>query len=228
MSGPSQYDRFPFMPRIYAIHGSSDATSHADEATVDHNSYCSAPPFVLPPRPSRAQEAWRPRALIWMGKLEVSASEAGTEYAINDADEVNIKPDIAPRSPTVTAATCSIRPATPPAASFPNAQRFPLPNVIVWLGANSFRATPPRVRPPVTHEDRRTPAGPAATAAAPAAERLAAQAAAAPPDPPRRPGRPLGSKNKPRVEGKSTSTPLPMRRAAKSSVRKTRESLSRQ
>ena len=203
-----------------------DANLRTNETAADHDSYCSAPPLALPPRPSRAEEARRPRAPIWTGKCEVSASEAETEYAINDT--LDVKPDVKSGSLIVIMGACSIQPETPSAASSPDAQRVPIPNVMVRMGTITYKPAPPPVRPRNATKGMKVQAASAATAAVPAAELRAAPAAAASANPPRRPGRPLGSKNKPRVEGTGTSTPLPMRRAAKSAVRMTRESLSRQ
>ena len=51
----------PFQPMVFDIRSLSATTTHADQATADHESYCSAPPLILPPRPSRDQEVRRPR-----------------------------------------------------------------------------------------------------------------------------------------------------------------------
>ena len=70
---------------------------------MDHGSYCSAPPLktsshlLLPPRPSRAQEARRPRAPLREIKREVRESEPdSSKYAIDEQDAVDVKPDIGP------------------------------------------------------------------------------------------------------------------------------------
>ena len=181
-------------------------------ATADHDSYCSAPPLVLPPRPSRAQEARRPRTPIWLGKRE--ASEAETEYAIDDSDAHDVKPDIKPSILVTRMAACVIQPVTALAASSPEAQRNPLPSFRARMGAVTIRPAPPPVEPRRTAAVPAVPAAPAIPAAVPA-------------NPPRRPGRPPGSKSKPRVTAAVTSSPPPVRKAAKASAEKTRDSLSR-
>ena len=99
----------PFMPMMFNIRSLSAATTRADKAPASHESYCSAPPLVLPPRPSRDQEARRPRAPIWLGMREPPDSEAETVLAISDADAIDVKPDVA----KLAAATCNARPAAP-------------------------------------------------------------------------------------------------------------------
>ena len=133
MPGPSESNSqldMSFMSRGYATQGRSNAQIRTNETAADHNSYCSAPPLALPPRPTRAEEARRPHAPIWTGKREVSASEAETEFAINDDDAHDVKPDIKLGSLIVIMATCTVRPETPSAASSPDAQRVPIPNVM--------------------------------------------------------------------------------------------------
>ena len=76
----------PFQPRILEVRSLVATTARTDRATADHESYCSAPPLILPPRPSRDQEVRRPRDLIWMGKREPPESEAETVFAFSHAD----------------------------------------------------------------------------------------------------------------------------------------------
>ena len=67
--------------------------SNARPKTVDHDAYCSAPPFTLPPRPSREEEARRKREPLWSG--EPRAPEVDwAEYMIG-----NVKPDVKPDIP---------------------------------------------------------------------------------------------------------------------------------
>ena len=174
-------------------------------ATLDHDSFCSAPPLILLPRPSRAQEARRPRAPIWTGKREATE----LEYAINDADAIDVKPEVGPRMApdehrmSVRVAACTIRPVSASAASSPEAQRHPLPSFRARMATVAIRPATPSQDP--CH--------------APAA-RLG------PADPPRKPGRPVGSKSRPRVAALATSSsPPPVRAAAKASAAKTRRSL---
>ena len=187
--------------------------------TFEHDSYCSAPPLVLPPRPSRAQEARRPRAPIWLGKREASASEAETEIAIDDSDACDVKPDIKPDSPIIRIAACVIRPVTASAASSPEAQRVPLPSYRARMGTPTVRTMQSHAEPCRAAE---VPAAvPAAVPMVPVAP------AAAPANLPRRPGRPPGSKSKQRVSTIVSSSPPPIRREAKASAEKTRDNLSR-
>ena len=89
----------PFEPMVFNIRSLSATTTRADIADkASHESYCSSPPLVLPPRPSRDLEARRPRAPIWLGKRELPSSEAETVLAINFADEMDVKPDVAIRA----------------------------------------------------------------------------------------------------------------------------------
>ena len=51
----------PFQPMVFNVRSLSAATTRADKAQADHESYCSAPPLVLPPRPSRLRHQSRRR-----------------------------------------------------------------------------------------------------------------------------------------------------------------------
>ena len=97
----------PFRPKILEIRSLGATAAHTDRATAEHEAYCSAPPLVLPPRPSRDQEALRPRDPIWLGKRE--APDAETVFAIGHADEADVKPDTA----VLAAASSSARPTAP-------------------------------------------------------------------------------------------------------------------
>ena len=97
----------PFRPRIHKIKSLGATATHTDRTTANHEAYCSAPPLILPPRPSRDQEALRPRNLIWLGKRE--APDAETVFAIDHADKADIKPDTA----MLAAASSSARPKAP-------------------------------------------------------------------------------------------------------------------
>ena len=159
-------------------------------ASVDHTSYCSAPPLrtsshlLLPPRISRAQEACRPRPPIREVKREVRESEPDSnKYGIGAEDAIDVKPELKPevvldpRQLTVRIAAIAIRPA-PSAASSPEAQRPQAPN---------YRTK--------------------ALCHVPSA-RLC------PADPPQSPGRPKGSKSRPMIPAIATSTTPPVRKAA--------------
>ena len=65
---------------------------------LDSSGYCSAPPLttssrvLLPPRPTRAEEARRPRAPLRAVKAEVRESEV--EFVVDDEEFEDIKPDV--------------------------------------------------------------------------------------------------------------------------------------
>ena len=175
-------------------------------ASIDHDSFCSAPPLILPPRASRAQETRRPRNPIWEGKREARESE----YGISQADAIDVKPEVEakqelaldPRQLTVRVAAVAIRPAGALTASSPEAQRHPLPSFRARMADVAIRPAPPPQDP------FHVPA-----------------AGLGPGDPPRRPGRPKGSKSRPRIAAVATWTTPPVREAAKESAAKTRRSL---
>ena len=168
-------------------------------ASLDHDCFCSAPPLILPPRPSRAQEARRPRAPIWVGKREASE----VEYGMDNTDALDVKPDIS-RLPLRVSA-CAIRPAIASTASSPEAQRHPLPSFRAQMVAVAIRPAPPLQGP-----------------------RGAPAAGLGPANPPRKPGRPPWSKSRPRIAAVAvSSSPPPVREAAKASAAKTCSSLSR-
>ena len=167
--------------------------------SLDHDCFCSAPPLVLPPRPSRAQEARRPRAPIWVGKREASE----VEYGMENDDALDVKPDIS--GPPLRVSACAIRPVLASTASSPEAQRHPLPSFRAQRAAVAIRPAPPLQDP-----------------------RGAPAAGLGPATPPRKPGRPPGSKSRPRIAAvAASSSPPPIREAAKASAAKTRSSLSR-
>ena len=221
----------PFEPMMFNIRSLSAATTQADKADkadkamANHKSYCSAPPLVLPPRPSRDLEARRPRAPIWLGKRELPSSEAETVLAINFADEIDVKPDVA----KLAAATCYARPAAPTRTSPSTARRAVVPSVRMGMGTVTL--THPPVRPRSDSSSSGPPDTKVLAAAAtppPVQARPPPAAPAASANVPRKPGRPLGSKNRPRVVGTGSPTPPPTSKAAKLSARKTRENLSRE
>ena len=116
--------------------------------TLDHDAYCSAPPFVTPPRPSRAQEGQRPRAPIEMdgrggSEAEDDAWRAAMMCEVYGSAALDVKPDIKPDLPIVQSAAVSTSPAT----SSPTAQRCPLPSVRVRWGTTIVTPQPPPVRP---------------------------------------------------------------------------------
>ena len=169
-------------------------------ASLDHDSFCSAPPLVLPPHPSRAQEARRPHAPILAGKREASE----VQCVIDAADTLDVKPDVSQLP--IRVSVCAIRPAAASTASSSEAQRHPLPSFRAQMAAVA-------IRPATLRQDPR---------GAPAA-------GLGPATPPRKPGRPPGSKSRPRIAAvaASSSLPPPVREAAKASAAKTRSSLSR-
>ena len=98
---------------------------------VDASSYCSAPPLatssriLLPPRPTRAEEARRPHAPLRAVKAEVRESEAeSVEFVFEDeeeekaeAEDVKPKIELDPRQLSARVAAISSpvwRPQRPP------------------------------------------------------------------------------------------------------------------
>ena len=68
---------------------------------LDSSSHCSAPPLatssrlLLPPRPTRAKEARRPRAPLRVVKAEVRESEVDSvEFVVNDEEFPDVKPEV--------------------------------------------------------------------------------------------------------------------------------------
>ena len=114
---------------------------------ADHDAYCSAPPFVTTPRPSRAQEAQRPRAPLWVDKPRASEAEDNMRCEVDVFDILDIKPDIKPDLDILTTAAAVARPEATSAASSPDAQRCPLPSISVRWGTTKVTPQPPPVRP---------------------------------------------------------------------------------
>ena len=139
VEGTATVTLHPFHPMVFNICSLSAATTRADRAPAGHESYCSAPPLILPPRPSRDQEARRPREPIWLGKREAPESEAETVFAISHADAIDAKPDVA----MLAAASCNARPAAPAKTSPPAAQQILFPSVRMRMGEMNLRPTPP-------------------------------------------------------------------------------------
>ena len=176
-------------------------------ASADHDAFCSAPPLVLPPRPCRAQEARRPRAPIWTGIREASE----VEFGLDANDAIEVKPDVGKQP--IRVQVCAIRPAAASTASSPDAQRHPLPSYRARIASVAIRPAPPRqaASNPKCQAPESTPGvGPGSGVTS------------------RKPGRPPGSKSRPRIAAVATSSsPPPVRQAAKASQAKTRDSLSR-
>ena len=122
--------------------------------SADHDAYCSAPPFVTPPRLSRAKEAQRPRAPLWVD--EARASATGEMECKVDTGDVNpdVKPDLAALAPeanaragTSSSAISSRRQQLPSADSSPDGQHRPPPNRAIRWGTPIVAPQPPPVAP---------------------------------------------------------------------------------
>ena len=149
--------------------------STSKRVLADFNAYCSAPPLktssrlLLPPRPTRAEQARRPCASLRAVKAEFRESEVDSmEFVIDDEDaddkpevgSIKIEPD--PRQLIARVAAIETRqPASTASTSSEEAQ-----------GPSLYRTQPLCRVPPCQ-------LGPA--------------------DPPRRPGRPKGSKSRLRI-----------------------------
>ena len=114
--------------------------ANARPKTVDRESYCSAPPFVSPLRPSREVEARRKREPLspWRGEPRVP-EECSVELTLADV-KPDVKPDITTGPPSV-----HIRRSTPPASpasrqSTLSAQESPEPTINLD-GARASRCT---------------------------------------------------------------------------------------
>ena len=117
---------------------------------VDASSYCSAPPLatssriLLPPRPTRAEEARRPRTPLRAVKAEVRESETDSvEFVFEDEEEEkpegDVKPriELDPRQLSARVAAISIRQPESAASTFSGEERNCL-----------FRMQPPCRVPP--------------------------------------------------------------------------------
>ena len=116
---------------------------------VDASSYCSAPPLatssriLLPPRPTRAEEARRPHAPLRAVKAEVRESEAeSVEFVFEDeeeekAEDVKPKIELDPRQLSARVAAISIRQPSSAASASSGEERD-----------GSFRTQPPCRVPP--------------------------------------------------------------------------------
>ena len=131
---------------------------------ANHDAYASAPPFVTPPRPSRATEAQRPRAPLWVD--EPRASEAGDmECEVDDGDvKPDVKPDLAAlasaednKAGTSSKAIGSCRRQPTPSAASPETQHRPSASRTFRWGTLIVASRPPPVGPVKRHSSR--PAG---------------------------------------------------------------------